>query len=150
MNKIILIISAVLLVAGVFVTLPLFAENNSHQKESIIEELFSKPAERQPVQTQSGIAVNSPAAREDFVLFQNYPNPFNPETNIVFDLQKGGQVALSVYDIVGHRVDVLLNRKMSPGVHVVHFDGQNLPSGVYFYRMKVGKYMQVRKMDLLG
>jgi hypothetical protein len=70
-------------------------------------------------------------------LLQNYPNPFNPSTTIKYELPKATEVRLSVYDILGREVSVLVNEKKEAGVHEVKFDGSNLSSGVYFYRLSV-------------
>jgi hypothetical protein len=86
---------------------------------------------------------------DGFLLEQNYPNPFNPETHIDFVLEKNARVQLSVYNILGQKVDVLLNRELNAGNHTVQFDGRNLPSGIYFYQLRVGDHTQVRKMELM-
>jgi chitinase len=72
-----------------------------------------------------------------FMLYQNYPNPFNPSTTIKFDLPTSSQVTLSVYDVLGRQVSVLVNERRNAGVHEVKFDGSNLASGVYFCRVSV-------------
>ena len=71
------------------------------------------------------------------VLCQNYPNPFNPSTTIKYELPKSSEVRLSMYDVLGREVSVLVNEKRDAGVHEVKFDGANLASGVYFYRLQV-------------
>jgi hypothetical protein len=75
---------------------------------------------------------------EGFRLDQNYPNPFNPSTTIKYELPKSSMVRLSVYDILGREVSVLLNDKGDAGVHEVKFDASGLSSGVYFYRLQAG------------
>lgn len=84
-----------------------------------------------------------------YFLEQNFPNPFNPSTTIKFDLPEQGMVNLIVYDIVGRKVAELLNESKDAGVHVVSYDGSNLASGLYFYRLQAGKYSQVKRMLLL-
>jgi hypothetical protein len=91
---------------------------------------------------------------EAFQLFQNYPNPFNPVTKIKFTiaLELGGEmqeVILVVYDILGNEVAVLVNEEKQPGEHVIKFNAGNLPSGVYFYRLKAGDYNQTKSMLLI-
>ena len=99
---------------------------------------------------------------EKFALSQNYPNPFNPSTTIKYTiptlpasprLAKGrtevGFVTLKVYDILGREVVTLVNEKKSPGYYSVVFNTQNLPSGIYFYRLQTGEFTQTRKMILL-
>jgi predicted esterase len=82
-------------------------------------------------------------------LEQNYPNPLNPSTTIKFELPKASMVRLSVFDMLGREVSVLVNERRDAGVHEVKFDGSNLASGVYFYRMKAGDFVQSRKLLLL-
>jgi hypothetical protein len=85
----------------------------------------------------------------EFLLSQNYPNPFNPSTTIRFELPKASQVTLTVYDILGRQVSVLVNEKRDAGVYEVKFDGSNLASGVYFYRLQAGSYVNAKKLLLL-
>lgn len=82
-------------------------------------------------------------------LSQNFPNPFNPATTITYNLQNSAEVTLSVYDILGREVAVLMREKKTPGTHEVKFDGSGLPSGVYFYRLQAGDFMATRKLILL-
>jgi hypothetical protein len=82
-------------------------------------------------------------------LAQNYPNPFNPATTITYELPIASQVTLSVYDVLGREVSVLVNGRKNAGVHEVKFDGVNLPSGVYFYRLQAGDFCQSKKLVLL-
>ena len=87
---------------------------------------------------------------ETFTLYQNYPNPFNPSTKIQFDLTRAGDVSLRVYDITGREAAVILaNETLNAGAHVVEFDGSNLPSGVYFYRMQAEGQQLTHKMMLI-
>ena len=85
----------------------------------------------------------------EFSLQQNYPNPFNPTTSIEFGLPKDSHVRLSVYNILGQEVNVLVNRNMSAGMHKVNFDASKLNSGMYIYRIEADKFVSVRKMLLL-
>jgi hypothetical protein len=83
-------------------------------------------------------------------LYQNYPNPFNPTTTIEFQLPEASFVTLSIYNSIGQRVAVLSNSEMMmPGRHSVQFNGRNLSSGVYFYRLDTGSRMLQRKMILI-
>ncbi len=84
-----------------------------------------------------------------FVLNQNYPNPFNPSTTIDFTLPKSEFVTLKIYNILGEEVATLVNDKLQAGNHTYQFDGSNLTSGIYLYRIEGGKYSQVRKMILI-
>jgi hypothetical protein len=86
---------------------------------------------------------------KEFGLGQNYPNPFNPSTTIRFELPKAAHVSLGVYDILGREVSVLVNERRDAGVHEVRFDGSNLASGVYFYRMQAGDFVDSKQLLLL-
>ena len=78
-----------------------------------------------------------------------YPNPFNPSTRITFDLIKSSHVSLTVYDLLGREVNVLVNEVQSAGTHSIAFDGTGLPSGIYLYRLQTGDFSITRKMVLL-
>ena len=84
-----------------------------------------------------------------FELSQNYPNPFNPTTFIDYALPKSSFVTLKVYDILGREVKTLVNKQMPAGHFRVQFDGSNLASGVYFYRINTGDFIQTKKLILL-
>ena len=84
-----------------------------------------------------------------YALHQNYPNPFNPSTTIQYELPNSSVVRLSVYDILGREVTALVNERRDAGVHEVRFDGSNLASGVYFYRLQAGDFVQSRKLTIL-
>ncbi len=84
-----------------------------------------------------------------YSLEQNFPNPFNPETTIPYMLPERAHVQLSVYDLLGREVATLVNGVMEAGVHSASFNGAQLSSGVYFYRMEAGDYKQTRKLMLM-
>jgi hypothetical protein len=86
---------------------------------------------------------------QEFSLDQNYPNPFNPSTTIKFELPKSSHVNLSVFDILGREVSVLVNERKDAGIHEVKFDGSNLASGVYFYRLQAGDFVATKKLILM-
>ena len=86
---------------------------------------------------------------KQYTLQQNYPNPFNPSTVISYQLPVAGSVSLVVYDLLGREASVLVNEKKDAGVHEVMFDGSGLSSGVYFYRIEAGSYVETRKLILL-
>jgi len=84
-----------------------------------------------------------------FALWQNYPNPFNPSTNVRYELPTSSDVRLSVYDLLGREVSVLVNERKEAGVHQVTFDASDLASGVYFYRLQAGDFVQTHKLCLV-
>jgi hypothetical protein len=86
---------------------------------------------------------------DGFKLFQNYPNPFNPSTNIRYQITNNSFVSLKIYDILGKEVASLLNEKQSPGTHEVKFDGTNLSSGIYFYKLVAGNFSEIKTMTLI-
>ncbi|MBK8551655.1 MAG: T9SS type A sorting domain-containing protein [Ignavibacteria bacterium] len=85
----------------------------------------------------------------DYKLSQNYPNPFNPSTKIDFSIPKSGLVTIKVYDIIGKEVATLVNEIRNAGNHEVTFNGSNLSSGVYFYRIESANFIDTKKMFLL-
>ena len=88
-----------------------------------------------------------------YSLEQNYPNPFNSMTNVKFQLKSGmlngGNAKIIVFDILGKEIKELVNEELSPGTYQVNFDGSNLTSGIYFYRMTAGDFIETRKMILI-
>ncbi len=94
--------------------------------------------------------INSPRETvNSFRLNQNYPNPFNPTTKIFFDIDKPGFVKLSVSDITGKEVVELVNASMNTGSYEVNFNAENLPGGVYFYRLETLNGIDTKKMILV-
>ncbi len=86
---------------------------------------------------------------ETFVANQNYPNPFNPSTVISYQLSINSFTTLKVYDVLGREVATLVNERQNAGSHSIVFDGSNLPSGVYFYRLIAGNFIETKKMTLI-
>ncbi len=83
------------------------------------------------------------------VLGQNYPNPFNPRTTIRYELPVSSNVKFTVYDLLGREVFSETNINVGAGVHEVSFDGSNIASGIYLYRLEAGDFIQTRKLVLL-
>jgi len=86
---------------------------------------------------------------DDYKLFQNFPNPFNPSTKISYKIKKEGNVSLTVFNLVGQEVSVLVNEKQSAGNYEVEFDASELTSGVYLYKLQVNGYTSVKRMTVL-
>jgi hypothetical protein len=84
-----------------------------------------------------------------FAVGQNYPNPFNPTTSIEYRISRIENVKLSVYDILGREVAVLVNERKEPGSHTVMWDARGMASGVYVYRLTAGSSVQSREMILV-
>jgi len=86
---------------------------------------------------------------QEFFLRQNYPNPFNPNTTINYQLPVTKHVSLKVYDVIGKLVASLVNEKQNAGSYTVDFNGDGLPSGVYFYKLEAGEFTETKRMILL-
>jgi subtilisin family serine protease len=86
---------------------------------------------------------------KEYSLKQNYPNPFNPVTKINFEIPKQGFVSLKIYDVLGREVKSLVNEIKAPGTYSVDFNGTELSSGVYFYRMESNGFTDIKKMMLI-
>lgn len=84
-----------------------------------------------------------------FILYQNYPNPFNPKTSIQYAMSSRQFVTLKVYDILGNEVAVLVNEEKPAGSYELEFNAEGLPSGVYFYHIRAGGFVETKKMLLL-
>lgn len=94
----------------------------------------------------SNVEIGAP---QKYSISQNYPNPFNPTTKIYFDVPKVSSVKISVYDVSGREVKVLVNDKYQPGNYEAVFDGSMYSSGVYFYKIRAGDFTKTMKMILL-
>jgi len=103
---------------------------------------------RRPISEMTGVR-RSEILPTSFAIAQNYPNPFNPSTTIRFELPRGLAVRLSVFDLLGREVSVLVNEKREAGVHEVNFDAAHLSSGVYIYRLQAGNFVQSKKLVLV-
>ena len=94
----------------------------------------------------SNVEIGAP---QKYSISQNHPNPFNPTTKIYFDVPKVSSVKISVYDVSGREVKVLVNDKYQPGTYETMFDGSMYSSGVYFYKIQAGDFTKTMKMILL-
>ncbi|MBA4405926.1 hypothetical protein C0389_01495 [bacterium] len=84
----------------------------------------------------------------EFKLEQNYPNPFNPETAISYQIPIDSKVILKIFDVLGRKIETLVNEDQSDGWHKVKFDGTKLSSGVYYYQLSAGSFMKTKKFVL--
>lgn len=125
-----------------------------YNKTSISQSWFNKggvsytfyPAGSYPTSVENSLENLSV---DEFTLYQNYPNPFNPSTSISFSLPQAGQTKISVYDMLGREVTVLINDFLESGIHTTSFNGSGLSSGVYIYRIESGGFVKAKQMILL-
>jgi len=96
-----------------------------------------------------GIQKISTEIPSSFSLSQNYPNPFNPITKIRFDLPKNVNVKLTIYDMLGREVETIVNEQLNAGSYEVNWEGTKYTSGVYYYRLNAGEFVETKKMILV-
>jgi len=84
-----------------------------------------------------------------FTLHQNYPNPFNPSTKIRFSIAHRAQVMLKIFDLLGRELETPVNEELNPGEYSMVFDGTSIASGVYFYQLRAGTFIQTNKMLII-
>ena len=86
---------------------------------------------------------------QHYSLNQNYPNPFNPSTRISYSIPSQSHISLKLYDVLGREVAILMNKEQPVGNYEVEFDASDLTSGVYFYRIQAGDFVETKKMVLM-
>jgi hypothetical protein len=94
-------------------------------------------------------ATSANVTPEGYALETNFPNPFNPSTKISFTIPKAGRVSLVVYDMLGKEISTLVDSDLGAGTHTVTFEGKNLASGTYIYRIRSGEFVQEKTMQLI-
>lgn len=130
----------------------IFIQGAGHMR--IRAELVSNPSEYYELDFRAntpqtiGITQISSVVKE-FSLSQNYPNPFNPNTKINFSIPKSDFVSLRVYDMLGREVSVLVNNTLTQGEYQADFNAKGLASGMYYYSLRAGEYVSVKKMVLV-
>lgn len=124
-------------------------EYNDIVKESVRSDRDSIDGYDDPCAPEENPILSSGETPAEFNLKQNYPNPFNPVTNIQFDLPKDVFVTIKIYDVLGREVATLINDFKKAGSYIVSFNGSELSSGVYFYKIKAGFYTDIKRMILL-
>jgi polygalacturonase len=100
-------------------------------------------------QLVTGISNNPATVLAGYSLLQNYPNPFNPSTTIKFSLSKTMHVTLSIYNSMGQEVSKLISKDMNSGVYTTEWNASGFASGIYFYRIQTGSFVEIKKMILL-
>jgi hypothetical protein len=127
--------SCVLIVAGYSVDSTITAADTSDQMFSIVPPL--------------SIGSADDSKTYQYKLYQNYPNPFNPSTHISFSLPQREHVVIDIYNTIGQYIKTVKNQVLNAGYHELVFDGQNLSSGIYFYRIEAGTWQEIKKMILI-
>lgn len=95
------------------------------------------------------VKVSTPTVPYSFYLLQNYPNPFNPSTIVKYDVPRYSHLKIVVYDLLGRKIETLVDKSEQAGHHSVRFDGSRLAGGVYFYQLTSGSFVEVKKMVLI-
>jgi len=108
------------------------------------QDMFVAKIERIIVDVQS-----QPSLPKEFWLYQNYPNPYNPTTTIVYGLRERTNVELKVFDILGREVISLVNEEQPSGKYEIVFDATSISTGIYFYRLQAGSFVETKKMVLM-
>jgi hypothetical protein len=107
------------------------------------------PTEELPPPSPEGSDVKQGTMPTSYALAQNYPNPFNPTTTINYALPEQAFVRLTVYNVLGQEIATLVNETQDAGSRSVEFNANNLPSGLYFYKISAGNFSDMKKMILL-
>lgn len=132
---------------------------NSNGKQYLVTDLINENLIYQTLSEGQVVKIDNPMIEKirirevsqiyKYELMQNYPNPFNPKTLIRFTVPEKSRVNLSVFNSLGEKVKELIDKEYEPGIHQVEFDGSELSSGIYFYKMTAGKFSQIRKLILV-
>ena len=121
---------------------------DNDSKESVPSDSVLAPIQGNPP-SKIGADSKKQIKPVSYSLGQNYPNPFNPTTRIDYSIKQAGFVTLKIYDMLGKEVAVLVNGNKPAGYYTVEFNGSNLPSGVYIYRLTAGKFSSSKKLMLM-
>lgn len=132
-----------------FVRCPRDAAFSKDGMTMYIADFYSYSIKQFHYEEKVGIHDNKPAVPNDLYLGQNYPNPFNPTTRIPFTLAKKANVRLRIYDSLGRQILFAIDQEMQPGEHFYTFDGSNLASGTYYYKLTVDTKVRTGRMMLL-
>jgi len=148
--------SGTILATSIDLTIGQVLPNNpNYNFQGVLDEIriYNYALSVQEIQNLAGGVTSVDNAKKrlpsEYILDQNFPNPFNSETSIEFGLHHAGYVTLTVYDVLGREVAVLLKEYRNAGYYSVHFDASALPTGVYFYRLSYPTGYLHGKMTLL-
>ena len=97
----------------------------------------------------TGVHENSSVVPSTYALSQNFPNPFNPVTTIEFSLPRSGRTTLTILNVLGEEVARLVDNEVQAGNHIVQWNASAVPSGMYFYQLRSGNFLQTMKLLLL-
>jgi hypothetical protein len=101
------------------------------------------------IQEDNPNSLQSDILYSDYYLSQNYPNPFNPSTQIRYSIPRSSNVVIKVYDLLSNEIETIVNEEKPAGSYEVEFDGSEISSGIYFYQLRAGDFVAVKKMLLL-
>ena len=127
---------------GYFNCIAVGCENDADSGKYLDNVIFERPA-------TTTVDVTSSSIPSAFTLLQNYPNPFNPSTDISFNLPSRSFVTLKVFDLLGREAATLVSKELPVGYHSQRWNAENMPSGIYFYRLQSGTYSETKKLLLL-
>ena len=129
---------------SVILSFPLYYMNLDQAKALLENILINKFDEATYLEDENNKTIPS-----RLPVVQNYPNPFNPSTNIRYEVNSAEFVSLKVYDVLGNKVATLIHEEMAPGSYDITFDASRLSSGIYFYTLHAGSFVQTKKMILI-
>ena len=96
-----------------------------------------------------GCSIKKDYIPDNFELKQNYPNPFNPVTQVEYTIPYKMDISLTLFNALGVEVKKIDQGYRYPGTHIVNIDGRNLPTGIYFYQLRAGDFIETKKMSLI-
>jgi hypothetical protein len=85
----------------------------------------------------------------NYNLQQNFPNPFNPSTKILYSVPQSSTVQIKVFDVIGNEIETLVNEEKPVGTYELTWYAEGLPSGIYFYQLRAGNFVETKKMVLM-
>ncbi len=128
---------------AVTLSFPLYYMNLSQAKELTEHIMIDKFEEVMPVESEVS------SLPTEYSLSQNYPNPFNPSTKIKYSIPQASHVIMKVFDVLGNEILILVNEEKNTGIYELTWNAEKLPSGIYFYQLKSGSFVETKKMILI-